>query len=226
EDNGIDKRAQQRKSPVTVGIPLVAALLRVTRQEPGEAQGQAIAEIVQRVREHGDTVDRQPAYNLDYCERGVEQKGNFDIAGIGVMRVTVRHVVLPPAGASPKATRSNDDRNRICFQAQASPANARRKSGLYASIPEASQDSLDRANVATTKQPNMNQQRIEIVDIAPRLEKAGLQRAQLPVALEKRRVKGVEQGRERQFDFGMRVVNGRVEKASDTPVLRQNIGRP
>ncbi len=72
----------------------------------------------------------------------------------------------------------------------------------------------------------MHQQRIEVVEIAPRLQEAGGERRKLGVAAEEGLAERAEQRAERQLDLGVRPVNCRIDEAGHAPGLHEHVAAP
>jgi len=93
-------------------------------------------------------------------------------------------------------------------------------------IAKSGQRALDGADVAAAKKTHVDQQRVKVINIAPRLKKAVGQRAQALVMVEKGLAKGAKQGGKGQLYFRMAVINGRIEKAGNPVTLGQDVSGP
>ena len=87
-------------------------------------------------------------------------------------------------------------------------------------------DGCNGLHIAAAKLADMHQQGVEIIEIAPSLEEAGADRPELVIALEEGLAEGAEQRNIRQFDLGMAVVDGGVDKRGDPAGRGEDIGRP
>lgn len=72
----------------------------------------------------------------------------------------------------------------------------------------------------------MYQQWVEVIKVTADFKKSRAKRDMLMVAPEKRVIKGVEQGREGQFNFRVSVIDGGVNKGLHRIVLYQDIATP
>src|SRR5918997_468997 len=72
----------------------------------------------------------------------------------------------------------------------------------------------------------MNQQRVEVVEVAACIEEGPVYASYLRVAAQEDVTERVEEADEGQLDLRVRVVQGRVEEGGDTVPLRQHVGTP
>src|SRR5919199_6313407 len=96
----------------------------------------------------------------------------------------------------------------------------------WLSEPEPAQGAPHRAKVTAAKEVHVNQQRVEVVEVAALLEEAWSNALNLCVALEKRIAEGVEEAYEGQFYLGVGVVDRRVEEGGYAIPLCEHIGTP
>src|SRR5262245_58567556 len=68
-----------------------------------------------------------------------------------------------------------------------------RQAGRLDSAAEARERALDLADIGAVEQADMDEQRIEVVEVAPLLEEAGCQRPQFPIAAEEGLAQAVEE---------------------------------
>ena len=85
---------------------------------------------------------------------------------------------------------------------------------------------MDIADVGPAKQPYMNQQRIEVVEVATDFEKIGGEITMFPVSIKEIRTEGVKQCRKRQLDFWIAIIDGRIDEPAHPTVGGQNIPAP
>src|SRR3712207_5577152 len=91
---------------------------------------------------------------------------------------------------------------------------------------EAVQDASHGRQVPAAKIVRVDQKRVEVVEVAARLEEAVPDRSQLRVAPHERVAERVEEAYEGELDLGVRVVDGRVEEGRDPAPLRQHVPAP
>jgi hypothetical protein len=89
----VDKRPQQRKPPVSVSKLRIALFFRQPLKIPCQRQRETVAQIVQCIRNDGDTVGKKPANNFDDTEPKVQEKSCFDV--IARMVMAVMFVMMP-----------------------------------------------------------------------------------------------------------------------------------
>ena len=71
----------------------ITPLLRESLQIPRYPEGAGVSEVVERVREYGDTPRIEPTEELDDSEEEVEQEGHEDIT-FGVMMMVMVPVAM------------------------------------------------------------------------------------------------------------------------------------
>src|SRR3712207_4677945 len=91
---------------------------------------------------------------------------------------------------------------------------------------EALQDASHGRQVPAAEIVRVDQKRVEIVEVAARLEEAVPDGSQLRVAPHERVAERVEEAYEGELDLGVRVVDGRVEEGRDPGPLRQHVPAP
>src|SRR5918999_3620640 len=77
---------------------------------------------------------------------------------------------------------------------------------------EPAQGAPHRAQVASSEEVDVYQQRVEVVEVAALLEEAVCYAPDLPVALEESIAEGVGEAYEEELDLGVGVVDRRVEE--------------
>src|SRR5215212_11052890 len=83
-----------------------------------------------------------------------------------------------------------------------------------------------RRQVSTAEIVGVNQQRVEVVKVAARLEEGIVYAPDLRVALQKGVAERIEEADEGQFDLRVGVVEGRIQKSSYAISPCQHVGAP
>ena len=106
------------------------------------------------------------------------------------------------------------------------PDHASRSIGLASPrlVPKSSDYGLYRSQVAAAEEADVDKERVEVVDVFSGREKVGIDWVMLAVAIEECAAKGIKEGDEREFDFGVPVINGGIDEADDLVGIGEHVG--
>ena len=90
QDEGVRQRADQGEPAIPKGEPVIASPEAQTLQNPGQGQGDAIAQIMKRVRQNGQAPGEKAADKFHQRKPGIEQKRHLQVGGaVGAVRMQV-----------------------------------------------------------------------------------------------------------------------------------------